>query len=208
MQLKINKKGIVGVTSVILLLSALIYNLLYINNEKNKIIDEIEKEAVIEEKKEQKETIFVDVSGAVLIPGLYELPEGARVNDAIAVSGGTTEKADLSEVNLAYVLQDAMKITVPKKEEKKTAIQKIVKKPVITTDLVLSETKPEATAKININTATKEQLMTLSGVGEATAEKIMKYREENGYFLDAEAIKNVSGIGDAKYNTIKEKITT
>jgi len=208
LELKLNKKLIVYVISIILLLSALIYNVLYINNKKNEI--EMEEEAIEEEEIiVEEKTIFIDVGGEVVNPGLYELPENSRVNDAINIAGGTTDKADLTEVNLAYILSDAIKITIPKKEIKKVTTAKVTtpKTSIVSTGLstIQGENNKE-TGKVNINTGSKEQLKTLDGIGDATAQKIIDYRNEKGNFGKIEDIKNVSGIGESKFNKIKEKI--
>lgn len=201
--MKITKKTIIFIISTTFLLSALIYNLLYINNKKNEIIQDIENENFVEtEEKIEIKMIYVDVGGEVNYPGLYSLPEGSRVNDAIIIAGGATEKADLSEVNLAYILSDALKITIPKKE---VEIKK--KKAIVSKSINISSNNSEL-GKININTASKEQLKTLYGIGDSTAEKIIKYREENGTFSDAEELKKVSGIGESKYDKIANNITT
>ena len=208
MKIEVNKKLITSVCIVIVLLSALIYNILYINNEKNAIIEEIENEELEElneECKEEIRTIFVDVGGEVNCHGLYELPENARINDAVNIAGGITEKADLTEVNLAYVLSDAMKISIPKKVAVKSTAKNTPT--VVTTAISSSEDVSQvSTGLININTANKEQLKTLTGIGDATAQKIIDYRNEKGYFSKVEDIKNVSGIGESKYEKIKEKI--
>lgn len=201
--MKITKKTIIFIISTTFLLSALIYNLLYINNKKNEIIQDIENENFVEmEEKIEIKMIYVDVGGEVNYPGLYSLPEGSRVNDAIIIAGGTTEKADLSEVNLAYILSDALKITIPKKE---VEIKK--KKAIVSKSINISNNNSDS-GKVNINTASKEQLKTLSGIGDSTAEKIIKYREENGTFGNTEELKKVSGIGESKYNKIADNITT
>ena len=201
--MKITKKTIIFIISTTFLLSALIYNLLYINNKKNEIIQDIENENFVEtEEKIEIKMICVDVGGEVNYPGLYSLPEGSRVNDAIIIAGGTTEKADLSEVNLAYILSDALKITIPKKE---VEIKK--KKAIVSKSINISNNNSDS-GKVNINTASKEQLKTLSGIGDSTAEKIIKYREENGTFGNTEELKKVSGIGESKYNKIADNITT
>ena len=201
--MKITKKTIIFIISTTFLLSALIYNLLYINNKKNEIIQDIENENFVEtEEKIEIKMIYVDVGGEVNYPGLYSLPEGSRINDAIIIAGGATEKADLSEVNLAYILSDALKITIPKKE---VEIKK--KKAIVSKSINISGNNSEL-GKININTASKEQLKTLYGIGDSTAEKIIKYREEKGTFSNTEELKKVSGIGESKYSKIAEKITT
>ena len=201
--MKITKKTIIFIISTTFLLSALIYNLLYIKNKKNEIIQDIENENFVEtEEKIEIKMIYVDVGGEVNYPGLYCLPEGSRVNDAIIIAGGVTEKADLSEVNLAYILSDALKITIPKKE---VEIKK--KKAIVSKSINISNNNSDS-GKVNINTASKEQLKTLSGIGDSTAEKIIKYREENGTFGNTEELKKVSGIGESKYNKIADNITT
>jgi len=208
LELKTNKKTIFFVISIIILLSALIYNLLYINNKKNEIIEEIEFEDEEDLVEEEIKTIFVDIGGEVINPGLYELAENSRINDAINIAGGTTEKADLTDVNLAYILSDAMKIVIPRKEVKKVTTKVTSSTPNIVS-MALSTTQDVAeknVGKVNINLATKEQLKTLDGIGDATAQKIIDYRKENGNFGSVEDIKNVSGIGENKYEKIKEKI--
>lgn len=137
------------------------------------------------------ETIKVHVTGEVNNPGLIELNSGDRISDAIAKSGGTTSLADLSKVNLAYILSDGEKIYIPSLNDEED-VQYIVSSAGI--------------SKVNINTATSEQLQTLSGVGESTALSIIDYREKNGKFSSIEDIKNVSGIGDSKFEKIKDSI--
>ena len=210
LELKVNKKIIYSSLISILLISAIIYNFLYIKNEKNEFINEFEEieEEIKTEEVIEKKTIFVDVSGEVLNPGLYELDEGSRINDAINIAGGITKLADLTTVNLAYVLQDAMKITIPKKETKKVVQKAAVTKPAITTAITTSSLENTTNiGLININTSSIEELKTLDGIGDATAKKIIDYRNNNGNFKTKEDIKNVSGIGTSKYEKIKEKIT-
>ena len=206
MKFDVNKKTILSVCIIILLVSAMVYNILYINNKKNEIIDEIALEEIIEEDVEEIKTIFVDVGGEVNSPGLYELPENSRINDAIKLAGGMTDKADLSDVNLAYVLVDAMKVVIPKKELKKVTVKSTNIPKIVTTEKSISEDNQATSEIVNINSATKEQLKTLTGIGDATAQKIIDYRNEKGNFNSIEDIKNVSGIGENKYEKIKSKI--
>jgi len=207
LKIEVNKKLICSICAVILLLSALIYNILYINNKKNEIIEEIETEEVVYEEVEDVKTIFVDVGGEVNNPGLYELPENSRINDAVNIAGGITDKADLTEINLAYVLSDAMKIIIPKKEIKKTTVKSVSVPKTVITEMSVTESQTKISdGLVNINTATKEQLKTLTGIGDATAQKIIDYRNEKGQFGNIEDIKNVSGIGESKFEKIKEKI--
>jgi len=205
LELKVNKKIIYLSLTIILLISAIIYNFLYIKNEKNEIINEFEEIAKEENVEEviEKKTIFVDVSGEVLNPGLYELDDGSRINDAINIAGGVTKSADLTTVNLAYILQDAMKITIPKKETKKVAQKNTSVKSVVTTSIASTvQENTTSTGLVNINIASIEELKTLDGIGDATAKKIIDYRNKNGNFNKKEDIKNVSGIGTSKYEKI------
>ncbi len=208
--MKINKKIIAAISIITLVISAILYNILYTNNKKNEIFNEFdfEEENNIEsvDEREETKTIFIDIGGEVINPGLYELKENARVNDAIIAAGGTTNKADLTEINLAYVLSDALKITIPKKEEGQKENSK--KNTSISSSLMTSKADvSQVSGLININTATKNQLKNLEGIGDSTAQKIIDYRTQNGQFNKTEDIKNVSGIGESKYQKIKDKIS-
>lgn len=156
--------------------------------------------------KEEKK-IKVYVVGEVNSPGVVSLKEKARIVDAIDAAGGKTENADLTKINLAYILEDGVQIYVPKigekANEKESYITDEAGEGVITDELVSTEKKA---SKVNINTANSEKLQTVPGVGQATAEKIIKYRNEKGKFQKAEDIKNVEGIGDSKYEKMKDYI--
>ncbi len=151
-----------------------------------------------------KELVIVHITGAVKTPGIVKLPEGARIEDAIDKAGGLTEDADISDVNLAYVLEDGIKIKIPTiSEEKNEEIiinssgEGIVEKEISNN----SENKI-----ININKANETDLQTLPGIGASLAGRIVEYRDSNGKFNEIEDIKNVSGIGDSKYENIKNLI--
>lgn len=183
-----------------------------------------------EEPKEETSTIKVDIKGAVKKPGVYELDSNSRVIDAINKAGGLTTKASTKYINLSKKLSDEniiiiSKTTELKKVEEKTNIEEITintntsndasikMEDLITNEVVeepkeeVKETTTETTKVVNINTATKEELMTLSNVGESKAIKIIEYRTTNGNFKSTDEIKNVSGIGDKLYDSIKENIT-
>lgn len=183
---------------LILVLSACGYIFLYIKEEKNQNIliesEDIQIEQV-EEVIEEIPKIYVDIAGAVINPGVYVLDEGSRVNDLLFLAGGVLEEASLDNVNLAYILTDGVKITIPTKKD--------VTKNIIQTSL-FNTSKSEI---ININQANIDELTTLSGIGESLAENIINYRKQNGNFKKKEDIKNVSGIGESKYSKIKDKIT-
>lgn len=210
LKFEINKKILLTVIIITLLISAILYNFLYTNDEKNEITNDFE----VEEKEESEEadvvevvnSIFVDVGGEVNNPGLYELKENARVNDAINAAGGTTDKADLTDVNLAYILTDAVKVIIPAKNSA-NSVNSVKNVSVINSGINSASSNNIQSGKVNLNTATKEQLKTLTGIGDSTAQKIIDYRNENGKFNNVEDIMNVSGVGDSKYQKIKNDIT-
>lgn len=155
----------------------------------------------IEEEEDYK--IVVHITGEVEKEGIIEIKEGGRISDAIDAAGGLTKEADLERVNLAYELEDGQKIYIPNKNDKD--IEEYVTEGV--EDIVLpDEISNMGDGLININKADLEELQELDGIGEALAENIIAYRENNGKFKNIEDIKNVSGIGDSKYEKIKDSI--
>lgn len=146
----------------------------------------------------QDEEIYAYITGCVKNPGVYKLNSTSRVKDLIDKSGGFCKDADLESINLSQKLKDEMKIHVNKIGEVKN--QKSANH-VESTD---NEQK-NGLSKININTASKEQLMTLPGVGSSRADEIIKYRSKNR-FQSIEDIQNISGIGQKSFEKIKEKI--
>lgn len=152
----------------------------------------------VKEAKPQKVTICVDVGGEVRNPVLAELEEGSRVEDAIKAAGGVTENADLADINRAALVADGDKILIPSLASAEGAYD--------TGAMAGSAAGQAADGKVNINTADSLQLQELNGVGPATAEKIMDYREENGRFRVIEDIKNVSGIGEKTFEKFKDDI--
>ena len=159
---------------------------------------------------EENNTIVVHITGEINYPGVVVLKEGARVVDAIEAGGGETDEADLSSLNLAYMLSDGEKIYVPNKEE---TSQESQEREYITSakdNSEQSENGAKSTGtnfKININTAKQEELTQITGIGDSTAKKIIEYRTQNGKFKSIEDIKNIPGIGDRKFNAMKEEIT-
>ena len=145
----------------------------------------------------QETFIFVDIKGAVKNPGVYQMKVGDRVKDALEAAGGLTEEADSQKVNLAKRLEDQMVIVVPKVGEEAEEIP-------------AGETRNEATkeGKVNINTATVEELKTLKGVGEKKAEAIIEYRKKNGSFQTKEDLMKVRGIGKKLFESFQERIVT
>ena len=207
---------------VITLITACVVYYLKQNNSKEEIVVQEENELIKkEEPKEEKVKEIeykVDIKGQIIAPGIYTMKSSSRVIDVINEAGGLTENADTSVINLSKKITDEMVIIIYSKEQvlefsKVKEIEKQVQdkcnqidenslknNACITTD--------EITTKISINTATKEQLMTLQGIGEAKAKDIIKYREENGPFNTIEDLKNIPGIGENLFAQIKEDITT
>lgn len=148
-------------------------------------------------KEENTNKIIVHITGEVAKPGIVELKEGERVYNAIEKAGGVTKNADTSKINLASIVEDGIKINVPNINDKTEDINNDE------TINLNTETKDNI---VNINTATQTELETLPGIGPSLAIKILNYRKEKGKFSKIEDIKNVSGIGDSKYENIKNLI--
>lgn len=159
---------------------------------------------------EAKETIRVDVKGMVKKAGVYELAKDSIVNDAIKKAGGLTSKADTTNVNLSKSLTNEMVIYIPKKEEvTKSVVNDALVDKSNSVGFIDNESSNETTnttTKVNINTATLKELITLSGIGESKAQAILEYRTKNGNFKTLEDLKKVSGIGEAAYEKIKDNI--
>lgn len=159
--------------------------------------EEFKEESSNENKEESSVmNITVYICGAVSKPGVYTFAEGTRIGDVLDEAGGYTSEAHATYMNLAQLLVDGEKIYVPTQKEVETGEL-----------LVETHSTGNETGLININTATKEDLLTLSGVGESKANAIIAYRSDYGKYTSLEEIKNVSGIGDGVFNTIKDFIT-
>ena len=143
-----------------------------------------------------EDTITVYVCGAVVQEGVYELPTGSRISDALLMAGGYDENALHGYVNLAERLEDGERIYFPDYQE----LEELGIVPISTTE-------SSESGLVNINTADAEMLKTLPGIGDAKAADIIAYREEHGAFSSIEDIKNVSGIGESIYNRISSGIT-
>jgi competence protein ComEA len=144
---------------------------------------------------------YVHICGEVVSPGVYELKEGSRVFQAIEKAGGVTDQAAAEYLNMAEQVKDGMKIVVPGKKE----VEAAKARGEISFQAEASSNVQKA--KVNLNTATKEELMTLRGVGEAKANDILKYRESHGGFQRIEDVMKISGIKDAAFQKIKDDIT-
>jgi competence protein ComEA len=141
--------------------------------------------------------VVVHVAGAVHDPGVYKLPSNARVDDAVARAGGPTRRADLGGLNLAAKLEDGRQVLVPERPRPGAAAP-----PAGATAADLAEGQP-----LNLNTATLEQLDTLSGIGPLTAQKILDYREELGGFSSIEELGEIPGIGEKRLASLREEVT-
>ncbi len=213
---------IIGIIATIIISSLIIFTIISIKKS-NKKEEDVVVEKKITKRKEKviEEELKVDIKGQVINPGIYSLKANSRVIDVIAAAGGLTGEADTSVINLSKKIKDEMVIIVYSREEvmdfhKTKEIEKQVEDKCIQKDeeslkndaCISSEIEKTVIGKVSINNATKEELMTLTGIGESKAKDIISYREKNGPFKTIEDIKNVSGIGDSLFAKIKENITT
>lgn len=140
------------------------------------------------------EYIYVYVCGEVCAPGVYKLPKESRIYEAIEAAGGMTEAASFYTLNQAEKLSDGQQVYVLSKEEEETQ----------TADPV--EMQEQDDGRISLNTAGKEELMTLPGIGEVRAEAIIRHREEKGGFTSIEELKEIEGIKEGVFNKVKDRI--
>ena len=204
----------------------------YVYYENNRVSTSSAKKLMVTKNKDDEntsKTVFVDIKGAVNAPGVYELEEGKRIIDVINLAGGLSDNANTINLNLSKKLTDEMYVVVYTKNEiaeyKKNngntneiicASNECVC-PDTNNDACISQGGSKNSAsnnasdgidgKVSINTAGLDELMKLSGIGESKANAIISYRQENGSFKTIEEIKNVSGIGDAVFEKIKDDIT-
>lgn len=156
---------------------------------------------------------YVYVCGEVQLPGVYTLPEGARIYEALELAGGFTGQAADSWLNLAEPVADGMKLEVPSEAQTKDPSWQAQNQSGTgngenrTGGNAKTAASGQQTALVNINTASQEELMTLKGIGASRAEDIIRYRKEAGGFTKIEDIMNVPGIKDAAFQKIKENIT-
>jgi competence protein ComEA len=148
----------------------------------------------VEEADSRAGSVIVHVAGAVREPGVYRMRPEARVDDAVGRAGGATQRADLSQVNLAAKVEDGRQVLVPEK----------VRAVAGPTSSAAAPTQPEV--PLNLNTATLEQLDELDGIGPATAQSILDYREEHGGFGSVEELGEVPGIGDVRLASLREQV--
>jgi competence protein comEA helix-hairpin-helix repeat region len=204
----LNKKQKIIVVVLIIIMCIVIGYYIISKTEKYDYSDIEKISNIIEEDQEVDDNIIenkivIHITGEVEEEGVIELEKGARISDAIEEAGGTTEEADLSNVNLAYSLSDGQKVKIPNINEKDEEIIVVEEK---AGDNIIIEGNKSKEEKININKAAQTEIETLPGIGPSTALKIINYRNEHGKFKNIEDIKNVSGIGDSKFENIKEYI--
>ena len=206
-----SKQKIIFIICIIILILVIIYYFFTIIDTGSVIEYE---DTIIQENNETSSTvedietsIVVYITGEVISPGIVNLETNSRIQDAIDSADGLTENADLTNVNLAYVLSDGQKIYIPNKDDNDNlSIISDDDGDAIIKDNFSSGLSDNSNLEININTATQTQLEELPGIGPSTALKIIEYRNKHGKFNSIDDLKNISGIGDSKFNKIKDYI--
>lgn len=194
------KKKIIG-SAVILAILSLFLVVFYINSKPVEDISSNKEEIFKEQssssntKEQSSSNITVYINGEVKSPGVYKLEQDSRLEDLVKASGGFTNEANSYKLNLAKKLKDEDYVYVDRKLDNENVQLKGGE-----------QVKISENAKININTANKEELKTIPGVGDVTAQKIMDYREQNGGFSSVEDLKNIDRIGDKTLEKIRDKV--
>lgn len=217
------KENMIKVVVITLLLFLYVGSFIYISTKIIKTEKESENETNVLAKEDLKEEtstetsvkeIVVDVKGSVKKPGVYKIKENSRVTDAIDAAGGLSKNANTRFINLSKLLSDGDVVVIYSNEEIEDA--KKEDKIVVETPCICEEVKNDAcykeettntNGKININTATINELMTLTGIGESKAKLIIEYRTQNGNFKDIKDIMKVKGISETLFSKFKENIT-
>ena len=200
------------VVAVLTLVVVAIY-LVITQKSSNVVVAEEVDSKVKEEIKDTSESVYVDIKGSVKKPGVYKVDKTSIVNDVIKLAGGFTKNAYTKNINLSKHVSDEMVIYVFNKKEivSITTTNKIACNcETIEVNNCIDKNSisdNNSNNKININTATLDELLTLKGIGQSKAEAIIKYREENGNFNTIEDIQKVSGLGGTIYSKIKDYIT-
>lgn len=201
---------------VIAIAGIVVIGIMYFIYNKNQVKEDINIEneilvnnVITNENNTNDDIVIIHITGSVKNPGIVKLKEGSRIEDAIESAGGLTENADITKVNLAYVVEDGTKIKIPSASEEDIGDEDIIDSKsgdniIIEENAVPSNNSPQT---INVNKATEKEFETLPGIGPSLASKIIEYRNQNGKFESIEDIKNVNGIGDNKYEKIKDLIT-
>lgn len=196
------KNLFIKIIIILIILVIIIYNFFISQNEADEFnISNIVVEPQNIEIIEKINKIKIYVTGEVNNPGVFEMNENSRIEDAINLAGGLTSSANIKNVNLAFVLEDGQKLYIPNINDKE--IEYISKE---NGENIIDGIKSSG-SKININKASLEELKSLPGVGPSLAQKIITYRTENGKFNSIDDLKNVSGIGDKKFEGLKDNIS-
>lgn len=223
--MSIKKKIIIGGILTVIAIGVGIYGFVSMNSDDSIEIDEnldlnniVQNEEIDEElenndeclNKEdvEDEEILIHITGEVNKTGIISLKKGARIIDAIEAAGGAKKEADLDEVNLAYELEDGIKIYIPNKKEKQQNTEKVYITSESGNNVIVENVSRSGgvSKKVNINTATQSEFENLPGIGPEIASRIVEYREQNGKFSKIEDLQNVKGIGNAKFENIKNLI--
>lgn len=222
--IKDHKKEVIIVVLLVFLLSIQIYLVIALSNKKGvkELTNEEETNEIIKKEEIENEEIqsyLVDIKGEVKNPGAYDVSKDTRIKDVINLAGGLTNNADTIATNLSLKVKDEMVIIIYSKnqikeitkvKEEETKVNNTCNNDSLTSNnaCLSSNNKANQTnSLININTASKEQLLTLPGIGDAKANNIIDYRKINGNFKVITDLKNVTGIGDSIYDQIKNLIT-
>lgn len=201
---------------VIAIAGIVVIGIMYFIYNKNQVKEDINIEneilvnnVITNENNTNDDIVIIHITGSVKNPGIVKLKEGSRIEDAIESAGGLTENADITKVNLAYVVEDGTKIKIPSASEEDIGDEDIIDSKSGDNIIIEENAVPlnNSTQTININKATEKEFETLPGIGPSLASKIIEYRNQNGKFESIEDIKNVNGIGDNKYEKIKDLIT-
>lgn len=201
---------------VIAIAGIVVIGIMYFIYNKNQVKEDINIEneilvnnVITNENNTNDDIVIIHITGSVKNPGIVKLKEGSRIEDAIESAGGLTENADITKVNLAYVVEDGTKIKIPSASEEDIGDEDIIDSKSGDNIIIEENAVPSnnSTQTININKATEKEFETLPGIGPSLASKIIEYRNQNGKFGSIEDIKNVNGIGDNKYEKIKDLIT-
>jgi competence protein ComEA len=205
------EKILIGIIGILLVVSIVSLNSANSSTDENELVitnvndvNEVNEKIEVEEDLDLPMDIMVHISGQVYQPGIYKLVTGDRVIDAVNLAGGLTKDADIDRINLAKKIVDEEKIYIPKVGE--NVDSNIVEGNTANME-INGGSENSNSNKININTCTKEELMSLPGIGDVLSDRIIEYRKTTK-FNTIEDIKNVSGIGEAKFNDIKELIIT
>lgn len=216
------KENMFKVIIITLLLFLYVGSFIYISTKiiktESKPEDKVDMLAKEDKEKEKEETntkeIVVDIKGSVKKPGVYKIKENSRVTDAIEAAGGLVKNANTRFINLSKLLHDGDVVVIYSNEEIEEARKKetiVVETPCVCeevkNDACYKEETKDTNGKVNINTATITELMTLTGIGESKAKLIIEYRIKNGNFKDIKDIMKVKGISETLFSKFKENIT-